>query len=116
MLAALKEEEEQRSQMTRDKMEKLAGDLRSLTDDIQLMEEQLAADDITFLQVSVRHEAGQPLRGHGQAQRGLVHRSELLFMFLLISLYVFTTSAGQTAPFISLPFCRTSRQPSNGMC
>ncbi|XP_023649948.2 E3 ubiquitin-protein ligase TRIM35 [Paramormyrops kingsleyae] len=50
MLAALKEEEEQRSQTTKDKMEKLAGDLRSLTDDIQLVEEQLAADDITFLQ------------------------------------------------------------------
>uniref|UniRef100_A0A3B3RBJ2 Uncharacterized protein n=1 Tax=Paramormyrops kingsleyae TaxID=1676925 RepID=A0A3B3RBJ2_9TELE len=62
MLAALKEEEEQRSQTTKDKMEKLAGDLRSLTDDIQLVEEQLAADDITFLQVRVRGGAGQPLR------------------------------------------------------
>ncbi|KAL2080936.1 hypothetical protein ACEWY4_022789 [Coilia grayii] len=51
-IAALREEEEQKSQMMKEKIEKMSRDISSLSDTITAIEEQMAADDITFLQVS----------------------------------------------------------------
>ena len=50
-IAALMEEEEQKSQ----KIEKLSRDISSLSDTIRAIEEKMGADDITFLQVRTIH-------------------------------------------------------------
>ena len=49
-LAALREEEEQKSQMM-EKIEKMSREISSLSDTIRAIEEEMGADDITFLQV-----------------------------------------------------------------
>ncbi|XP_062391340.1 zinc-binding protein A33-like [Sardina pilchardus] len=48
-IAALREEEEQKSQMMKEKIEKMSREISSLSDTIRAIEEQLGADDITFL-------------------------------------------------------------------
>ncbi|KAL2080820.1 hypothetical protein ACEWY4_022673 [Coilia grayii] len=50
-IAALREEEEQKSQMMKEKIEKMSREISSLSDTIRAIEEQMKADDITFLQV-----------------------------------------------------------------
>ena len=50
-LAALREEEEQKSQMMKEKIEKMSREISSLSDTIRAIEEEMGADDITFLQV-----------------------------------------------------------------
>ncbi|XP_031442521.1 zinc-binding protein A33-like [Clupea harengus] len=52
-LAAQREEEEQKSQMMKVKMEKMSRELSSLSDTIRAIEEEMGADDITFLQERV---------------------------------------------------------------
>ncbi|XP_063069966.1 zinc-binding protein A33-like [Engraulis encrasicolus] len=49
-IAALGEEEEQKSQMMKEKIEKMSRDISSLSDTIRAIEEATKADDITFVQ------------------------------------------------------------------
>ncbi|KAM9361881.1 nuclear factor 7, ovary-like [Symphorus nematophorus] len=48
-LAALREEEEQKSQMMKEKMEALSRDIAALSDTVRGTEEQLRAEDVSFL-------------------------------------------------------------------
>ena len=52
-IAALREEEEQKSQMMKEKIEKMSREISSLSDTIRAIEEQMGADDVTFLQVRI---------------------------------------------------------------
>ncbi|XP_041927050.1 E3 ubiquitin-protein ligase TRIM35-like isoform X2 [Alosa sapidissima] len=56
-IAALREEEEQKSQMMKEKIEKMSREISSLSDTIRAVEQEMRADDITFLQSPV-HTAG----------------------------------------------------------
>ena len=47
----LREEEEQKGQMMKEKIEKMSREISSLSDTIRAIEEEMGADDITFLQV-----------------------------------------------------------------
>ncbi|XP_063069998.1 zinc-binding protein A33-like [Engraulis encrasicolus] len=49
-IAALREEEEQKSQMMKEKIEKMSREISSLSDTIRAIEEEMEADDVTFLQ------------------------------------------------------------------
>ncbi|XP_036395251.1 tripartite motif-containing protein 35-like [Megalops cyprinoides] len=49
-IAALREEEEQKSQVMREKIEKMDKDISSLSNTIKVMEGELGAEDISFLQ------------------------------------------------------------------
>ncbi|XP_063069994.1 zinc-binding protein A33-like isoform X2 [Engraulis encrasicolus] len=49
-VAALKTEEEQKSQMMKEKIEKMRREISSLSDTIRATEEELKTDDVTFLQ------------------------------------------------------------------
>ncbi|XP_042559145.1 nuclear factor 7, brain-like [Clupea harengus] len=49
-IAALREEEEQKSQMMKEKIEKMSREISSLSDTIRAIEEKVGADDVTFLQ------------------------------------------------------------------
>ncbi|KAF5883927.1 tripartite motif-containing protein 35-like, partial [Clarias magur] len=49
-LAVLKEEEEQKNQMMKEKIEKLSRDISSLSDTIRAIEEEMRAEDVSFLQ------------------------------------------------------------------
>ncbi|XP_058248204.1 E3 ubiquitin-protein ligase TRIM35-like isoform X1 [Hemibagrus wyckioides] len=49
-ITALREEEEQKSQMMKEKIEKLSRDVSSLSDTIRAIEEEMRAEDILFLQ------------------------------------------------------------------
>ncbi|KAM9486316.1 E3 ubiquitin-protein ligase TRIM35-like [Clarias gariepinus] len=49
-ITALREEEEQKSQMMKEKIEKLSRDISSLSDTIRATEEEMRAEDVSFLQ------------------------------------------------------------------
>ncbi|XP_017325503.1 E3 ubiquitin-protein ligase TRIM35 isoform X1 [Ictalurus punctatus] len=49
-IAALREEEEQKSQMMKEKIENLSRDISSLSDTIRVIEEEMRAEDVSFLQ------------------------------------------------------------------
>ncbi|XP_060731897.1 nuclear factor 7, brain-like [Tachysurus vachellii] len=49
-IAALREEEEQKSQMMKEKIKKLRRDISSLSDTIRAIEEEMRAEDVLFLQ------------------------------------------------------------------
>ncbi|XP_076119272.1 zinc-binding protein A33-like [Alosa pseudoharengus] len=49
-IAALREEEEQKSQMMKEKIEKMSREISTLSDTIRTIEEEMGADDITLLQ------------------------------------------------------------------
>ncbi|XP_053531081.1 E3 ubiquitin-protein ligase TRIM35 [Ictalurus punctatus] len=49
-IAALREEEEQKSQTMKEKIEKLSRDMSSLSDTIRGVEEEMRAEDVSFLQ------------------------------------------------------------------
>ncbi|XP_028848197.1 zinc-binding protein A33-like [Denticeps clupeoides] len=49
-IAALREEEEQKSQMMKEKMEKMSREISSLSDTIRAVEEEMEAEDVSFLQ------------------------------------------------------------------
>ncbi|XP_063069003.1 zinc-binding protein A33-like [Engraulis encrasicolus] len=51
MIAALREEEEKKSQMMKEEIEVMSRDIASLSDTIRGIEEEMKADDVTFLQV-----------------------------------------------------------------
>ena len=50
-IAALWEEEEQKSQMMKEKIEGLSREISTLSDTIRAIEEEMGAEDISFLQV-----------------------------------------------------------------
>ncbi|XP_062391193.1 nuclear factor 7, brain-like [Sardina pilchardus] len=49
-IAALREEEEQKNQMMKEKIEKMSREISALSDTIRAIEEKMGADDVTFLQ------------------------------------------------------------------
>ncbi|XP_048093063.1 zinc-binding protein A33-like [Alosa alosa] len=49
-IAALREEEEQKSQMMKEKIEKMSREISSLSDTIRAIDDEMGADDISFLQ------------------------------------------------------------------
>ncbi|XP_062390991.1 E3 ubiquitin-protein ligase TRIM35-like [Sardina pilchardus] len=49
-IAAVKKEEKQKSQMIKEKIEKMSREISSLSDTIRAIEKEIGADDITFLQ------------------------------------------------------------------
>ncbi|XP_028848266.1 zinc-binding protein A33-like [Denticeps clupeoides] len=49
-IAALREEEEQKSQMVKEKMEKMSREISSLSDTVRAVEEEMGAEDVSFLQ------------------------------------------------------------------
>ncbi|KAJ8384087.1 hypothetical protein AAFF_G00208780 [Aldrovandia affinis] len=49
-IAALREEEEQKSQMMKEKIEKMAEEISSLSEQIRAIEQELGAEDVSFLQ------------------------------------------------------------------
>ncbi|XP_066538435.1 E3 ubiquitin-protein ligase TRIM39-like [Hoplias malabaricus] len=49
-IAALREEEEQKSQRMKEKIEKISREISSLSDTIRAVEEQMSAEDVSFLQ------------------------------------------------------------------
>ncbi|KAF5899639.1 tripartite motif-containing protein 35-like, partial [Clarias magur] len=49
-ITALREEEEQKSQIMMQKIEKLSRDISSLSDTIRAIEEEMRAEDVSFLQ------------------------------------------------------------------
>ncbi|XP_060785192.1 E3 ubiquitin-protein ligase TRIM39-like [Neoarius graeffei] len=49
-ITALREEEEQKSQMMKEKIEKLSKDISSLSDTIKAIEEEMGAEDVSFLE------------------------------------------------------------------
>ncbi|XP_063069993.1 nuclear factor 7, brain-like isoform X1 [Engraulis encrasicolus] len=49
-ITALREEEEQKSQMMKEKIDKMSRDMSSLSDTIKAIEEEMKTDDVTFLQ------------------------------------------------------------------
>ncbi|XP_060731911.1 E3 ubiquitin-protein ligase TRIM35-like isoform X2 [Tachysurus vachellii] len=69
-IAALREEEEQKSQMMKEKIENLSRDISSLSDTIRAIEEEMRAEDILFLQ---NYKATVEMR----AQCTLQHPEEL---------------------------------------
>ncbi|XP_062391172.1 zinc-binding protein A33-like [Sardina pilchardus] len=52
-IAAVKKEEKQQTKMMKEKIEKMSREISSLSDSIKAIEEQIHADDITFLQCGV---------------------------------------------------------------
>ncbi|XP_064197069.1 E3 ubiquitin-protein ligase TRIM35-like [Anguilla rostrata] len=51
-ITALREEEEQKSQMMKEKIEKMTEEISSLSEQIRAIEQELGAEDISFLQVT----------------------------------------------------------------
>uniref|UniRef100_A0A8C8EQ10 RING-type domain-containing protein n=1 Tax=Oncorhynchus tshawytscha TaxID=74940 RepID=A0A8C8EQ10_ONCTS len=51
-IAVLREEEEQKSQVMKEKIEEMSREISSLSDTIRALEEELRAEDISFLKVS----------------------------------------------------------------
>ncbi|XP_076120633.1 zinc-binding protein A33-like [Alosa pseudoharengus] len=58
-ITALREEEEQKSQMMKEKIEKMSREISSLSDTIRDLEEEMGADDITLLQYNCTVERAQ---------------------------------------------------------
>ncbi|KAJ8372089.1 hypothetical protein AAFF_G00295030 [Aldrovandia affinis] len=50
-ISALKEEEEQKSQVMKEKIEKMTKEISSLSEQIRAIEQELGAEDVSFLQV-----------------------------------------------------------------
>ena len=51
-IAVLREDEEQKSQVMKNKIEEMIREISSLSDTIRALEEELRAEDISFLKVS----------------------------------------------------------------
>ncbi|KAJ8377829.1 hypothetical protein AAFF_G00251480 [Aldrovandia affinis] len=58
-IAALREEEEQKSQMMKEKIEKMTEEISSLSEQIRAIEQELGAEDISFLQCNEPHPTAQ---------------------------------------------------------
>uniref|UniRef100_A0A3B1K3G0 Zinc-binding protein A33-like n=1 Tax=Astyanax mexicanus TaxID=7994 RepID=A0A3B1K3G0_ASTMX len=76
-IAALKEEEEQKSQMMRRKIEEMNEEISSLSDTIRNIEKEMKAEDIQFLQV--RRSPKHPEKTSGALINVAKHLSNLKF-------------------------------------
>ncbi|XP_063049248.1 E3 ubiquitin-protein ligase TRIM35-like [Engraulis encrasicolus] len=54
-IAALREEEEQKTQMMKETMKRISGEISSLADTIRAIEEEMKADDVTLLQCTMQN-------------------------------------------------------------
>lgn len=59
-ITALREEEVQKSQMMKEKIEKITKEISSLSDKIRAIEQEMEADDVTFLQVRSKQPSPFP--------------------------------------------------------
>ncbi|XP_064197215.1 E3 ubiquitin-protein ligase TRIM39-like [Anguilla rostrata] len=55
-ITALREEEEQKSQMMKEKIDKMTEEISSLSEQIRAIEQELGAEDISFLQEPTHHQ------------------------------------------------------------
>ncbi|KAG5847981.1 hypothetical protein ANANG_G00132030 [Anguilla anguilla] len=67
-VTALREEEEQKSQMMKEKIEKMTEEISSLSEQIRAIEQELGAEDVSFLQVATRTHKTEP-SAHWRIQR-----------------------------------------------
>ncbi|XP_062391131.1 zinc-binding protein A33-like [Sardina pilchardus] len=67
-IAAVKKEEKQKSQMMKKKIEKMSREISSLSDTIRAIEEEMGADDITFLQSEPKPTAALTPECYSRAQ------------------------------------------------
>ncbi|KAI4902388.1 hypothetical protein NFI96_026357 [Prochilodus magdalenae] len=62
-ISALKEEEELKSQMLKEKIEKMNREISALSDTIRVIEEEMGAEDVSFLQVRMIQSALETVQG-----------------------------------------------------
>ncbi|KAI4874090.1 hypothetical protein NFI96_030797, partial [Prochilodus magdalenae] len=62
-ISALREEEEQKSQMLKEKIEKMSREISALSDTIRAIEEEMGAEDVSFLQVRMIQSALETVQG-----------------------------------------------------
>ena len=62
-ISALREEEEQKSQRMKEKIEKKSREISAISDKIRAIEEEMAAEDVSFLQVRMIQSALQTVQG-----------------------------------------------------
>ncbi|KAI4872361.1 hypothetical protein NFI96_029974 [Prochilodus magdalenae] len=62
-ISALREEEEQKSQTMKEKIEKMNGEISALSDTIRAIEEEMGAEDDSFLQVRMIQSALETVQG-----------------------------------------------------
>ncbi|XP_028848141.1 zinc-binding protein A33-like isoform X2 [Denticeps clupeoides] len=72
---ALWEEEEQKSQMMKERMENVSREMSSLSDTIRAVEEEMEAEDVTFLQLLANafSRAKRPLQDLEECSGALIH-------------------------------------------
>ncbi|KAI4890293.1 hypothetical protein NFI96_026069 [Prochilodus magdalenae] len=62
-ISALREEEEQKSQTIKEKIEKMSREISALSDTIRAIEEEMGAEDVSFLQVRMIQSALETVQG-----------------------------------------------------
>uniref|UniRef100_A0A3B1IHR8 B30.2/SPRY domain-containing protein n=1 Tax=Astyanax mexicanus TaxID=7994 RepID=A0A3B1IHR8_ASTMX len=78
-ITALREEEEQKSQMMKEKIEKMSREISALSDTIRGVEEEMGAEDVPFLQVRNISQTEDPESQSGALLNVEKHLSNLKF-------------------------------------